>query len=215
VACSCPNFVPRTVSPGAAGVRCRQPPGGLVAASSGEVAAGSSVAAAATDTARVIAATTGAGRPAKTGPGKWEDDMAAGTNMTPEQAKYQQQITGKPASKTYYVNGRSFDGYEPGAGNAPDTLVEAKHLGDEGRFAKAYAEMTKGDPSKPLQDIRYLLDRSDKILDQAMEQAKAARGTGARIEWRVSGPEATKALQQLFSRFPETRDITVRYVKMK
>ncbi len=144
-------------------------------------------------------------------PGAWTNDATAGQNMNAEQAKYQKQITKKAADKTYHVKGRSFDGYEPGRNGAPGKLVEAKHLGDEGRFAKAYENMKKGNYG----DIENLIDRAEKILDQAKEQVKAASGTGAQVEWRVSGQHATEALQTLFDHEPAVRGkITVTHVPL-
>ena len=136
-------------------------------------------------------------------PGEWRQDFAAGSNMTTEQAKYQKQVTKPPPgekhpvgvpTKTYYVGGRSFDGYEPGARGAPGTLVEAKHLGDEGRFARAYTNMLAGNYS----DARQLFERAENLLEQALAQAEVTKGMNVRIEWRVSGQQATKALKQLF-----------------
>lgn len=143
----------------------------------------------------------GGGTSPKKGPGEWLDDITAEQNMTKDQAKYQKQQTGAPAGKTYYVKGRSFDGFEPGKAGAKDTLVEAKHLANDGRFAKAYENMKKGNFS----DLENLVDRAEKILDQAKEQVKAAEGTGARIEWRVSGERAQEALKVLFERDPVTK----------
>jgi Restriction endonuclease fold toxin 5 len=130
------------------------------------------------------------------------------TNMKPEQARYQKQITGKPASKTYEVSGVSFDGYKPDKVGNSGTLLEAKHLGDEGRFAKAYQNMLKGNYS----DVSHLVDRGNNLLEQARSQVAAADGTGARIEWRVSGKNAANALRTMFDHYPEIGDrISVRY----
>ncbi|MBP5973613.1 toxin [Brasilonema sp. CT11] len=160
----------------------------------------------------VALSTAGGSSPLPKESGKWVEDLTAGQNMSPEQAKYQQQVTGKPASKTYHVNGRSFDGFERGKGSLPDKLIEAKHLGDEGRFAKAYENMKKGNFS----DLEHLVDRAENILDQAKSQVKAAQGTGARVEWRVSGEKATEALKTLFEHDPELRgNIDVIYVPLK
>jgi RHS repeat-associated protein len=158
----------------------------------------------------------GKGKPAPKEPGQWVDDATAGTNMSADQAKYQKQVTGKPASKTYHVGSgsksRSFDGFEPGKGGAPDKLIEAKHLSGDGRFVKAYENMKKGNFS----DLENLVDRAGKILDQAKDQLKAAEGTGARIEWRVSSREGEEALNVLFSRDPATKGkIDVVYVPFK
>ncbi|MEH2358572.1 SpvB/TcaC N-terminal domain-containing protein [Nostoc sp.] len=163
--------------------------------------------------AGIVALSTGGGsNPRLKEPGNWVKDLTGGQNMSPEQAKYQQQVTGKPASKTYHVNGRSFDGFERGKGSLPDKLIEAKHLGDEGRFAKAYENMKKGNFS----DLEHLVDRAENILDQAKLQVKAAQGTGARIEWRVSGEKATEALRTLFEHDPALKgNIDVIYVPLK
>lgn len=146
--------------------------------------------------------------PSKQGPGTWKTDLAAGSNMSPEQAKYQKQITGKSAGETYRVNGCDFDGHN----EASNKLLEAKHLGDEGRYAKAYENMKKGDWS----DARNLFDRSENILEQAKAQVKAAEGTGAQIEWSVSGKSATEALETLFAHEPEVAGkISVKHVPLE
>ena len=162
--------------------------------------------------AAIVALSTGGGSsPRPTEPGNWVEDITAGQNMSPEQAKYQQQVTGKPASKTYHVNGTSFDGFAPGKGSLPDKLIEAKHLGDEGRFAKAYENMKKGNFS----DLIHLMDRAENILAQAKAQVKAAQGTGARIEWQVSGEKAAEALKTLFDHDPALKgNIDVIYVPL-
>lgn len=164
-----------------------------------------------------IAASTGGGggKPKPKGlgkkpgePGEWLDDLAGGENMSNDAARYQEQITKRPANQTYYVNGRSFDGFEPGKGGQRGTLLEAKHLGDEGRFAKAFENMKKGNFS----DLKHLIDRGENILEQAKAQVRAAEGTGARIEWRVSGQRAEEALNMLFENDPELKGrITVGY----
>lgn len=151
-------------------------------------------------------------QPAKKQPGKWEKDMAYGTNMSSEQAKYQKQISGRSAAETYYVNGRSFDGFEPGEGGTQDTLVEAKHLAEDGRFINAYENMKKGNFS----DFENLVDRAEKLGQQARDQVKAAVGTGARIEWRVSSQRAKEALDMLFKHDPVTKGkIDVKYVPLQ
>ncbi|MBK8025103.1 MAG: hypothetical protein IPK19_27790 [Chloroflexi bacterium] len=90
--------------------------------------------------------------------------------------------------------------------------MEAKHLGDEGRFAKAYENMQKGNFS----DLEHLIDRAENILDQARAQVKAAKGSGALVEWRVSGKKATQALKTLFENDPALKGkIVVAHVPMK
>jgi hypothetical protein len=148
----------------------------------------------------------------KVEPGEKVQDLTGGHNMSPEQAKYQEQVTNLPADKTYHVKGVSFDGFEPGAKGAQDTLVEAKHLGDDGRFARAYESMNQ----QQFKDFAHLLDRAEKLTDQARAQVKAAEGTGARIEWRCSGEKATEALKVLFKNDPNLKGkITVEYVPFK
>jgi hypothetical protein len=148
------------------------------------------------------------------GPGTWEEDLAAGHNMNPEQHAYQEQITQRPASRTYHLNGTAFDGFEKGVKGGKDTLIEAKHLGDEGRFAKAY-QIMRNDPLK-LTDVHYLIDNAEAILQQARDQVRATRGMDVRIEWRVSGQRAEEALNLLFSRDKDLAGrINVKYVKFE
>ena len=148
------------------------------------------------------------------GPGAWEEDLAAGTNMNKEQRAYQKQITKKPASQTYHLNGTAFDGFEKGVKGGKDTLLEAKHLGDEGRFAKAY-QIMRNDPLKRV-DVRYLFDKAEDIVQQARDQVRATRGVDVRIEWRVSGRRAEEALRLLFGRDKDLAGrITVKYVKFE
>lgn len=144
-------------------------------------------------------------------PGEWKKDLPAGRNMNDDQAKYQKQFSDRAAAWTYRVNGVDFDGYKAGKGGTPDMLIEAKHLGDEGRYSKAYESMKKGDWS----DTRNLFDRSDNILKQAEQQVKAAEGTGAQIKWYVSGKKATEALQIMFAHEPKVAGkITVSHVPL-
>ncbi|NJP35725.1 hypothetical protein [Micromonospora thermarum] len=141
----------------------------------------------------------------------WHKDLTAKLNMSIEQATYQEQISKRPADQTYYLNDRSFDSYEPGPGGEPGTLVEAKHLGDDGRFARAYESMTANE----FKDFAHLIDRAEKLLEQARGQVKAAEGTGLRIEWRISGEKATEAVKVLFANDPVLQGkITVRHVPL-
>lgn len=139
------------------------------------------------------------------GPGKWENDLTGGQNMNKEQARYQKQITGSEPDRTYHVNGTAFDGWIPGENGKPVTLLEAKHLGDDGRFAKAYESMNR----QEFKDFAHLIDRAEKITEQARAQVTAGQGTGARIEWRVSGEKATEAIRVLFGNDPALKDIIV------
>lgn len=143
------------------------------------------------------------------GPGAWHDDMAAGENMSDDQARYQTQVTGASADRTYYLNDVSFDGFQKGSDGAPNTLIEAKYLENNGRFARAYDNMNGGN----FKDFTYLADRADKILDQARRQVQAAKGTNSRIVWRVSGDRAASAVGQLFAGDKNLRGkITVEHV---
>jgi hypothetical protein len=138
---------------------------------------------------------SGSGDSGSSGDPVLTDDFGGGRGMSAEQATYQEQVTGTPPGKTYNVNGVSFDGFEKGTAGQPSTLIEAKYLQDDGRFARAYENMKAGDYS----DASHLMDRAGNLLDQAKAQVRAAEGTGYRIEWRVSGETAKKALQELFS----------------
>lgn len=128
------------------------------------------------------------------GPGAWHNDMANGQNMTGDQARYQRQVTGVSATRTYYLNDVSFDGFKKGTNGRPNTLIEAKDLQNSGRFARAYDSMNAG----KFNDIKYLCDKANNILDQARRQVAAANGTNSQIVWRVSGETAAKAINQLF-----------------
>jgi hypothetical protein len=68
-------------------------------------------------------------------------------------------------------------------------------LEDDGRFARAYDNMNKGDFS----DAEHLMDRAGNLLDRAKAQVPAAEGTRVRVDRRVSGEMAKEALEKLFS----------------
>lgn len=138
-------------------------------------------------------------KPESKEPGEWNTDFNQGTGMTKEQAKYQQQISGKPPDQGYYVKGRQFDAFKDGK------LVDAKYLQDEGRFAKAYDNMNKG----KFGDIEYLIDKGEGLLKQAQDQVKVAGNTP--IEWHVSGEVAATAIQRMFKAYKIP--IKIRHVK--
>ena len=132
-----------------------------------------------------VVAVAGAGAQAAEYEWKWQSYWQAGTVNQRAFEEFAEDVKEKSGGV------RSFDGFEKGTGSKPDKLIEAKHLADEGRFAKAYRNFTRG----VRRDRWYLFERAEKLLEQARAQVKAAEGTGARIEWRVSGKEAAKALK--------------------
>jgi hypothetical protein len=103
----------------------------------------------------------------------------------------------------YYIDSLQFDGYRRGV------LLDAKHLEDEGRFAKAYENMNKG----KFGDIEYLCDKAGSLLEQAKRQVAAAKPSGTPIEWHVSGQNAARAIRRLFKAY--NIKITVKYVPFK
>ncbi|HEX2086309.1 MAG TPA: toxin TcdB middle/N-terminal domain-containing protein, partial [Solirubrobacteraceae bacterium] len=199
-------------------------PGPPVVTGGGELALAGAVEVsvpAAAPKAAVALATLGSGsakrpKPKDEGPGRWQKDGTAGRNMSQNAAKYQKQVTGRAADETYYVRGGrpgsrevSFDGWEPGVGGEPGTLVEAKYYEDDGRFGRAYQAMLRGEYG----DYQWIEEQAQRLAEQAREQVQAAEGTGARIEWRVSGREPTEAVRSVLRNTPGVGDrISVRHI---
>jgi hypothetical protein len=162
----------------------------------------------------LLAEKRGSGEPPaqKEGPGRWTHDLTGGENMKPDAAKYQEQISGHKADETYHLNGRAFDGFQPGKNGEKGTLLEAKNLGDDGRFVKAYEAMQRGD----YRDFPHLYERATNILEEARGQVRAAEGTGLNIKWDVSSEKGAEAIRALFDHDPELKGrITVEHVPMK
>ncbi|MBY9063222.1 hemagglutinin repeat-containing protein [Sphingomonas yunnanensis] len=106
------------------------------------------------------------------GPGTWVKNGPFGK---PADQCYQCQVTGAPPGIEYQVNGVHFDGYDP----KTNTLIDAKN----------YADWPIDKPFS-----------SGSVLKQAEDQVAAAKGTGAKIEWRVATRDRAESVQNLFAR---------------
>lgn len=129
------------------------------------------------------------------GPGVWSDRDALKKLNHPDHVdyRYQSEVTGAPRNVEYHVNGTNFDGYDP------DRIV----LIDTKRF----------EPGNPLtdpkiKDAAWVAGFKAKILAEARGQVRAADGTGATIEWHVSGRAEAAALRDLLIK-PSDREPAV------
>ncbi len=121
------------------------------------------------------------GQPAQ-GPGQWGP---AHESMSPRAARYQEQISGRPASEAYWVGGKDhksggvkFDGFEDGV------LLEAKGRGYANKFNDDLTPKKWFAPSG-----------AKEILEQARRQLQLAGST--RIRWHVAEEKAADAIQKL------------------
>jgi filamentous hemagglutinin len=106
------------------------------------------------------------------GPGEW---IVAPPLKNPQDTCYQCQITGAPPQIEYKVNGIRFDGYVP----STNVLIDAK------RWEKW-----------PLPDKGF---SQDSVMQTADSQIRAARGTGATIEWHVPNQAAKDKIEKIFT----------------
>jgi hypothetical protein len=164
-------------------------------ASDAQVASQLSAQKRASDRERVLDAAVSMGRAAELaapfreqvgGPGAWKMELNAARNMSDRARAYQEQVAGHDATEGYYVRGVQFDGFKAGV------LLDAKHLADDGRFARAYNSLTQGEQG----DYVHALDRGSSLLAEAKRQVNAAKG--ASIEWHVAGRVAADAIETLF-----------------
>ena len=129
------------------------------------------------------AARQGAPRPVQ-GPGQWAPSKES---MSKRSARYQEQITGRPASEAYWVGGKDFksggvklDGFEDGV------LLDAKGPGYSNKFT---------DNLKPKPWFKESGARQ--LIEQARRQLKVAPGTP--IRWHVAEKKAADAIRKLLS----------------
>jgi hypothetical protein len=114
------------------------------------------------------------------GPGAWSSI----TRPDSDAYRYQELITGAPRGVEYNVNGVNFDGYDANR----DVLLDAKHwtqecpLGDRCRF-------------EPLKQVM-----TDKLLEEARRQLRAAADVDTRIEWRVVDEEMALRISSILDR---------------
>jgi hypothetical protein len=117
------------------------------------------------------------------GPGAWGP---SGETMSPRAARYQAQVSGRPASEAYWLGevGKKgavkFDGFEDGV------LLEAKGLGYANKFN---ADLT---PKKWFKDTGALA-----LINQAERQLVAARARGVPVRWHVAEERAVQAFRKL------------------
>jgi hypothetical protein len=116
------------------------------------------------------------------GPGQWGPAHEA---MSKRAARYQEQISGKPASEAYWVGGvgrksggLKFDGFENGA------LLEAKGPGYANKFDDELV------PKK-----WFAHSGAYQLVEQAKRQRNAARGVP--IRWHVAEKKAADAIRKL------------------
>ncbi len=119
------------------------------------------------------------------GPGQWGP---ANESMSSESRAYQEQITGHSADDAYWVGGMStkaggvkFDGFSNGV------LLEAKGPGYANKFL---------DTLRP--EHWFKNTGAKELVDQALRQLKAARGTGIPIQWHIAEEKTAKAIRLLF-----------------
>jgi Restriction endonuclease fold toxin 5 len=109
--------------------------------------------------------------------------------MSDRSAAYQEQISGRPATWAYRVDGVDFDGYTDG------TLIEAKGRG--------YATFIRNGEFPRFFEVRHRAER------QSINQRDAARGLP--IVWCVAEPETVEAFKRLHKNL-EITDIAVIHV---
>jgi Restriction endonuclease fold toxin 5 len=127
------------------------------------------------------AARRGRPRPAQ-GPGQWGPANEA---MSKRSARYQEQITGRPASEAYWVGGVGrksggvkLDGFEKGV------LLEAKGPGFANKF------------NADLSPKRWFKDSgAQALIEQAQRQFQVA--SGVPIRWHVAEKQAADAIHRL------------------
>lgn len=116
------------------------------------------------------------------GPGQWGPAREA---MSRRAARYQEQVTGRPASEAYWVGGvgkqsggLKFDGFRDGV------LLEAKGPGYANKFNDDLTPKPWFAPSGAKQ-----------LVEQARRQVEAAHG--APIRWHVAEKKAAEAIREL------------------
>jgi hypothetical protein len=104
--------------------------------------------------------------------------------MSARAARYQEQVTGRPANQSFETNGVRFDGYKEG--RLQNVLIDAKGPGYQSFVEKI------GDT------FRAWFSGQDALVSQANRQIRAAQGRA--IEWHVAEPRAALAIRELLGR---------------
>jgi hypothetical protein len=108
------------------------------------------------------------------GPGQW---TPVKESMSRRSARYQEQISGRPASESYVVRGVRFDGFKKGV------LREAKGRGYANKFFDS------------LEPRRWFAKGAESLRDQALRQSRAANGVP--IRWHVAESKAADAIRKI------------------
>jgi hypothetical protein len=105
------------------------------------------------------------------GPGRHVDTIES---FSERSSRYQEQVTGNPRGKGYWLNGVTFDNYRDGF------LLDAK--------GPRYAELIK---------VPFIaLDKAEEFVDQARKQLRAAEGVP--IRWIVAEESVAEGIRNLF-----------------
>ncbi|WP_224370344.1 Tox-REase-5 domain-containing protein, partial [Hyalangium versicolor] len=122
------------------------------------------------------------GQSAPQGPGEWGPSRES---MSKRAARYQEQISGHPASEAYWVGGKDLkSGGVKLDGFKDDVLLEAKGPGYANKFADNLSPKRWFAPSGAKQ-----------LVEQATRQLKAAKGVP--IRWHVAEKKAADAIRLL------------------
>ncbi|WP_224370340.1 Tox-REase-5 domain-containing protein [Hyalangium versicolor] len=124
------------------------------------------------------------GQSAPQGPGDWGPSRES---MSKRAARYQEQISGHPASEAYWIGGKDLkSGGVKLDGFKDDVLLEAKGPGYANKFA---------DNLKPKK--WFAPSGARQLIEQANRQLKAARGIP--IRWHVAEKKAADAIRELLA----------------
>jgi hypothetical protein len=121
---------------------------------------------------------------AASGPGQWGPSRES---RSPRAARYQEQVSGHPASEAYWLGepGKRgvprFDGFEEGV------LLEVRGPGYASRF---------NDDLTPKPWFARWAARA--LVEDARRRHEAARAAGTRVRWHVAEEQAARALRKLF-----------------
>jgi hypothetical protein len=128
-------------------------------------------------------------------PGTWKRKKP--TNRSESATGYQEQISGRPASEVYIIDGVEFDGYANGV------LLEAKGPGYSSFFDAT------GEP----QYWYRKSGRFDELMAQAENQSGIARKLGIPLRWHVAEREVAEFLRKLFLKDGFTIEVVFTPVK--
>jgi hypothetical protein len=117
---------------------------------------------------------------ARQAPGQW---VRVKPSAIESANRYQEQVTGRPASDVYKVDGIEFDGFKDGV------LLEAKGPGYRSFF------QPNGKPMPWYEKSGHF----DQLMNQAQRQSLLARQLGLPLRWHVADAEVARFLRRLFA----------------